>query len=340
MNTIFGISTTNIMIALLVLFGIFGVIILIVLMRNPVIFKLGVRNIPRRPAQTVLIVIGLMLSTLIIAAAFTTGDTLSSSIRGQVLDISGQIDESVVLASGTTDIGPQTGSIMPETLVAELEAKLQGNGDIAGLLPILSESVPTVDTRTKLSEPGLTLTGVDPARLTPFGGLKTIDGKPIDLASLPVNDVVLSKTAADKIDAQVGDTLTVFAQSQPHQLRVSAIAPDSYLTGYTQVGSSGGFVISLGQAQALLGYPGQISAIVVTNRGGVESGVQYTDSAINALDTALAGTPFQAIPTKQNDLKTAESLGNVFIRFTNSHADIVATALSHQAYPVSDCKGA
>ncbi|HVB64966.1 MAG TPA: FtsX-like permease family protein [Nitrolancea sp.] len=313
MNSIFGISTTNIMIALLILFGVFGAIILVVLIRNPVVFKLGVRNIPRRPAQTILIVIGLMLSTLIIAAAFTTGDTLSSSIRGQVLDISGQTDERVVLASGTTDTGPQTGAVMPETIVAELEAKLQGNGDIAGLLPVLSESVPTIDTRTKLSEPGLTLTGVDPARLAPFGGLKTVDGKPIDLASLPVNDVVLSKTAADKIDAQVGDTLTVFAQNQPHQLRVNAIAPDSYLTGYTQPGSSGGFAIPLGQAQALLGYPGQISAIEVTNHGGVDSGVRYTDSAMKALDTALAGTSYQAIPTKQNDLKSAESLGNVFM---------------------------
>ena len=34
--------------------------------RRPVIFKLGVRNIPRRKAQTILIVVGLMLSTLII----------------------------------------------------------------------------------------------------------------------------------------------------------------------------------------------------------------------------------------------------------------------------------
>ena len=75
------------MLVLLVLFGLVALVTLAVLIRNPVVFKLGVRNIPRRPSQTILIVIGLMLSTLIIAAAFTTGDTLSSSIRGEVLDI-------------------------------------------------------------------------------------------------------------------------------------------------------------------------------------------------------------------------------------------------------------
>ena len=31
--------------------------------RHPILFKLGLRNIPRRPAQSLLIVIGLMLST-------------------------------------------------------------------------------------------------------------------------------------------------------------------------------------------------------------------------------------------------------------------------------------
>ena len=49
--------------------------------RHRVFFKLGVRPIPRRPAQSILIVLGLMLATLIITAAFITGDTLSHSIR-------------------------------------------------------------------------------------------------------------------------------------------------------------------------------------------------------------------------------------------------------------------
>src|SRR5512146_102196 len=116
MNTIFGIPTTSIMMTLLILFGIVAAMVLLLIVRNPVIFKLGVRNIPRRPAQTILIVIGLMLSTLIIAAAFTTGDTLSSSIRGEVLDIAGQQDERVMMKTGTTDSSPQTGARMPQTL--------------------------------------------------------------------------------------------------------------------------------------------------------------------------------------------------------------------------------
>ena len=313
MNTIFGLSTTSIMIALLILFGLAAAVILVLLVRNPVVFKLGVRNIPRRPAQTILIVVGLMLSTLIIAAAFTTGDTLSSSIRGQVLDIAGQQDERVVLGGATNDTSAQTGPKLPQSLVGDLETKLSGNADIDGLLPILSEAVPAIDARTNLSEPSLMLNGVDPARLAPFGGIKTVDGQPIDLANLPANTVVVSKTAADKLDAKVGDVLTVFAGNQPVALTVDAIARDTYLSGYVSPGSSGGFVMPLDRAQNLLGYQGKISAIDVTNRGGVESGVKLTDPVMSALDKVLAGTPYQAVATKQTDLKTAEQLGNVFM---------------------------
>ena len=49
--------------------------------RKPVLTRLALRNIPRRRAQTVLIVFGLMLATLLITAAFGTGDTMTYSMR-------------------------------------------------------------------------------------------------------------------------------------------------------------------------------------------------------------------------------------------------------------------
>ncbi len=309
MTTIFGISTTSIMLVFLALFGAVAIITLAVLVRNPVVFKLGVRNIPRRPSQTILIVIGLMLSTLIIAAAFTTGDTLSSSIRGEVLDIAGQQDERVVLRTGANDTSTQIGARIPQSLVAELEAKLKGNTVIDGLLPILSENVPAIDARTNLSEPALTLNGIDTARLAPFGGLTSVDGKPIDLGALPEHGVVISKTAADKLDAQTGDVLTVFAGNQPVALTVSGIAKDTYLSGYTSPGSSGGMAMPLERAQTILGYPDMLSSIEVANRGGVEQ----TDGAMAAIDKVLEGTPYGAVAAKQTDLKMAEDLGNVFM---------------------------
>ncbi len=50
-------------------------------LRNPIIGKLGVRNIPRRPMQSALIVLGLTLSTMIIVSALSLGDTLENTVR-------------------------------------------------------------------------------------------------------------------------------------------------------------------------------------------------------------------------------------------------------------------
>jgi len=61
--------------------------------RHPILFKLGLRNIPRRPAQSLLIVIGLMLSTVIFVSALSLGDTLKYSIQRNAVDAYGAVDE-------------------------------------------------------------------------------------------------------------------------------------------------------------------------------------------------------------------------------------------------------
>src|SRR5688500_12400905 len=96
MNKIFGIPMTSIMIVLLVLLTVCLVAVVWVAWRRPVVFKLGVRNIPRRRAQTSLIVVGLMLSTLIIAAALGTGDTIDWSATAATYDQLGEVDELVL----------------------------------------------------------------------------------------------------------------------------------------------------------------------------------------------------------------------------------------------------
>src|SRR4029079_13328981 len=95
-NELFGIPMSGILTALVALLAVCLLSVAWVAWRRPVIFKLGVRNIPRRKAQTLLIVVGLMLSTLIISAALGTGDTLRHSSRSDIYDTLGHVDELVV----------------------------------------------------------------------------------------------------------------------------------------------------------------------------------------------------------------------------------------------------
>jgi putative ABC transport system permease protein len=95
MNDLFGVSMTLIMFVLLAMLCVSLITVGLVALRNPIMFKLGVRNIPRRRAQTTLIVLGLMLSTVIISAAFTTGDTVDRSVTAVVYSVLDSVDETV-----------------------------------------------------------------------------------------------------------------------------------------------------------------------------------------------------------------------------------------------------
>src|SRR5258708_7360692 len=95
MNTLFGASMDSIMHVMLAMFALTTAVIVALALRNRLLFKLGARNLPRRRAQTTLIIFGLMLSTVIVTSAFGTGDTLSFTIRSLSVQGLGAIDETV-----------------------------------------------------------------------------------------------------------------------------------------------------------------------------------------------------------------------------------------------------
>jgi len=121
-------------------------------LRRPVFFKLGLRPIPRRKAQSTLIVVGLMLATLIITAAFVTGDTLSNSIRTVAIEGMGEMDEVIQ--------EPETGlasSYFKMTRYDTLSAQLAGYTLVDHLLPVIQESVPVVNATHRRSVRSLSI---------------------------------------------------------------------------------------------------------------------------------------------------------------------------------------
>jgi hypothetical protein len=102
---LFGVSRD----ALLV--GVVAVVLLIALVlaaagrRNPLLPRLALRNAPRRPGFAALITLGLTLGTVILSTAFTTGDTMSLSVRAVVAGALGTADEVVFVPSGTQRTG-------------------------------------------------------------------------------------------------------------------------------------------------------------------------------------------------------------------------------------------
>src|SRR3990170_7682617 len=108
MDELFGIPMNTIMVGLLCLLAVALASVAYAAVRNRVFFRIGIRNIPRRLAQTTLIILGLMLSTLIISAAFTTGDTVDYSISDQAYSLLGHVDITVEAKSESPGPGRLT----------------------------------------------------------------------------------------------------------------------------------------------------------------------------------------------------------------------------------------
>ena len=117
-------------------------------LRNPIIGKLGVRNIPRRPTQSALIVFGLTLSTMIIVSALSLGDTLDNTVRRQTIDAYGQIDQLVSppFLMDLTQLA-DGGIIDPEQASSPQSAALLNaltEGDLTSLIAVLDEGLPGI----------------------------------------------------------------------------------------------------------------------------------------------------------------------------------------------------
>jgi len=314
MNKLFGIPMTNIMVALLIVLAAVLAITVYIALRNPVIFRLGIRNVPRRKAQTGLIVVGLMLSTLIMSAAFATGDTINYSIGDVVYKSLGHVDE-VIRPKQDPNSAGQGADKIPAAVLTDLETRFTGDPDITGFVPSLGKAVPALNPRTSQSEPIVSLAGVDAKRVGFIGGVLDAKGNKLDIGTLKPGEAYLNQTGADKLQAQAGDTIQSFYNNQPIAFTVAAIVQDSIFNANTNGNAFPGLLIPLDRAQAMFNRSADYDAIFVANTGTVRSGVNRTDTVVGKLDPVLTSQNLEANKIKQESVKQAELFGNVFTTF-------------------------
>src|SRR5918999_806419 len=116
MDELFGIPTNQLTLVLLGIFAAGAVILAVLAARDRTSLRMAVRNIPRRKTQSTLIVTGLMLATVLFSAAFTTGDTLTNSLRTQALENIGQVDVVVKAEQPRSGSVSRTKRASPECL--------------------------------------------------------------------------------------------------------------------------------------------------------------------------------------------------------------------------------
>ena len=289
MEELFGVPMDTIMVVLLAIFLPVLAGIAVMAWRNRVMLKLGLRNIPRRKSQTALIIFGIMISTLIMAAAFGTGDSITYSIRKNAIDALGTIDQ--IIVSARADESDTIGSFNYFSLdrYEQLKVELVDFDLIDGLAPGIGEFAPTVNNRTSLSEGQMQITGVDPNSLDGFGRFHLTNGREVRLDTLGPNDALINEEAARELDAMPGDDLVTFVGGSSVKFQVQGVVDSGGLAGD---GST--LLVRLDRAQEMFGREGQINSMAVSNLGGVFEGAEVSDEVTDALrvlftDREIAG---------------------------------------------------
>jgi putative ABC transport system permease protein len=310
MTELFGLPMTT----LIWVFGVGLALIvawsLLLALRQPVLFRLAARNIPRRWGRSLLIVLGLTLATTIIASALATGDTVALSARGEVLRALGDIDE-VISSTEESDVEITGESINLEYFDAaafdRIRAAVIDLPEVDGVMPAILEEVGAQNLTSRQTEPRLSVIGVDVRYMAGFGTIRNRQGEVIDLATLAAGEVLLNRDAADELQAAPGDEIVIYASVGQQAARVrDVIVYDGMAT------PDAGLLMALAEVQTLFGKEGLIKHVVVSNSGDSVGGVVHTDAVIAALQPTLDDLGLAIEPTKREDLEGADEAGVLF----------------------------
>ncbi len=288
MKSLFGIPMDTVMAWMLAIFIVVTLVVVILALFNPLFFKMGLRNIPRRRAQTILIIVGLMLSTVIVTSAFGTGDTLSYSIRSSVVSGMGYVDEAVFHVSGypsadqVNGVGPFSSAV-----ARSIQANVAANPSAAASVPALISAAPLQDLTTGQTKAAGQIAAFPAAYPAKFGPLTTTDGSVVTLGQLAANEVYINAKAADDLGAHSGDLVVVYFRGRLLKFHVRAALKDENLASGALSSGGGQYLPSLLLPLDRLAGMAP-NTILVSNKGDATSGADKTDDVTDPLRALLA----------------------------------------------------
>ena len=266
MEELFGLSLNVWVAVLLAVFLLTLAVVAVLALRNRIMLKLGLRNIPRRLGMTVLIIVGVMLSTVIMSAALGIGDTISFSIRHETLKALGPIDETIVSARAGSDDSFGASSYISLDRFQQIQDEV-AELPLDGLTAQLAETAPTVSLATSLSEGRMRVVGIAPNLMEGFGPFTLTTGEEVRLESLAEGEAYINDRAADELEAEAGHDLRMIVGNGSLLIKVKGVVNRGGLAG-----SDPTLILPLERAQGIFDRPGQVNLIVVSNQGDALAG--------------------------------------------------------------------
>ncbi len=328
MEELFGLPTIRLMWIVVAIAGVAAAVIAFIFYRRPILVRMGLRNIPRRRAQTVLVTMGLTLATIIVTIAFSTGDSLAVSVRNLALDSLERIDHFITTEEvGDSEDGSGTG--IPNQVLLDLQSHFAGDDRIEAIFGSRFDLVPIEHPDAGQIEPQFYLVGVDPEITDRLQAVRDKDGDLLQLSALGPDEIVINELAARELAAEPGDRVRLYVRGASSQYTIAAIGRDAVLTGNLVAGGAGG-LLPMDAYQQLLGPqlspPDQWDSILVSGAGGVEAPLEFSEALDEDIDTALSRlertnpdlylsnglSRYATDSVKADSLRDAELIANVF----------------------------
>ena len=282
MEKLFGIQTDSLAYGSGILASLMFLILIFVAIRAIVMFKIGARNLPRNPNQTVLIILGLMLSTTIIGASLGVGDTVTHSIRKVVFDGLGNTDETIK-PTGSRFFGEE---FISRDQLEEIKQviKLKTN-NVDGVMSVVEIRLPAENLSNDRAEARMTLRGFNYSETTGFGKLFLLDGTEVSINSLGKNELFLTGSSASTLSASSGDQIRFYSTEGVHDFVVKGILKDG---GLASGGSIKLAILSQLDLQSEFALIDKFNEVLLSNEGGIEGGLKYSEEITKNLRLAFS----------------------------------------------------
>ena len=330
-----GGSLGSILSVFLVLAALITLLVLVSMLRWPALRRMGLRNAGRRKWNTLLVVVGSMVGTALIAGSLVLNDSTGRFQYQQAEKTLGEIDEVVQLTSQRlpNDTRPipafdlaAVQSVTQEAIREQTLLYQESAFDIDGLLPALTQEVPAEvlengSAEVLLTSPSVTLVGVD------WGQLRRFGEDPPEVAQRPApgtGRVYASERLARALELRAGSRLRLRGPDGAREFTVAEVLPEQGVQGYISRFSSaeGTVVLDLTAARELLGVPqSHVNTLFVSNQGDVVSGVEASGPIAEAVQELLkgraSGGSFAVSQVKQDTLEPGFSIGDIFLMISS-----------------------
>jgi len=283
MQKVFGLPATELAIGMTAVLVLIFLIISFGAARRFILVKMGTRNIPRRKGQSILIVIGLMLSSAIIATSLGIGDTVRHSVRSVALDFLGPTDE-IIKGRGGQLFGEEYFEYDDFQRVQQI---IEENPDVEAILPLIEIELPASNDILGLAESNMKVRGIDGRYSNQYDQLENLQNKVVYIKNLKANEIYINADASETLKLNNGDEIGVYTILGKSEFVVLDVLKNGGLAGG---GRNPYLLFTLESLQNFLGKEGQITNILVSNKGDGQGALDLSEDVTKFLRSKLTNT--------------------------------------------------